>query len=1479
MEKKAREPERSMTRKRASVRERSGTKGRSAKSPRPAGSTRGKAGRSVSIANDRVWNYLDIAEVIVVALDLEGRVTLANRRACQVLGVVEADILGRNFFSRFIPASERPAMEALFKASVSGEIPPMEHVETNVLTVRGETLVISWHNSFLRQDGAIIGVLGSGQDVTEQRQMEKALRQSEAEFRGLFEHVPDGIYRSTPDGRILAANPALARMLGYASPDELTNLNIAHDLYVRAADRENFKKSLEIVGEIHTELLLRRKDGREIAVLDNARAVRDEAGRVAYYEGTLTDITAWRKAESDRSRLVNVLEASLNEIYIFDPQTLKFQFVNRGALKNLGYTADEMKRLTPLDLKPEFSEDSFRSLVAPLLEGKKEKIVFHTSHRRADGSLYPVEVHLQLVEQAGERVFLAVILDITERKQVEADIKRRAAELEVLYENGIAISQLLEPRAIARKVIEIMQQKLNWHHIAIRQADRQTGRLEVLAFNIPGMDSSAAAAEEERLNRQVSRVGQGLSGWVIQHGEAVRSGAVDKDPRYANTYPGLRSGLYVPMKIGERVIGSIAVESEIPDAFDEADERLLITLAAQAAVAIENARLFHESHERASEFSALYETSRDLAEVRDLDEQLKSITRRAMDLIRAPAGGIYLFDAARDVLRLVVNIGLPPMPGLEMQMGEGVAGRVAQTRKPMIIEDYHIWEGRSPKYEDIPLRAVLQVPMIYGGELIGVLVVDEIGDSDRKFNENDARLLSLFAGTAAAAVYSARLLDETRRHAKELSSIGQASVALRQASSRAEMLPIILDQLLTLLSADGAAIGSVSSVNKAVAIELGRGSLEALTGVVIPPGEGVTAEVIDSRRPYVSANVQDDPHVLRIREVANVRAVAFLPLIAQDEVIGVLYIVRDVTENGLPAAFTGDELSLLLSVANMTANALHRASLYEQTALQAKQLTAVSRLGQMLAETGDLETLYRRLVEAIYGLLPDICGILILRYDPSRELIQAACAYFEGSFVNSADLPSMPYSPAGGDEFSHVLRAGQPLIVSHNGGRNLQPYYVFDASPDRQAQSALFVPMLTNGKTIGLIQVLSYAPGRFRDTDAELLTLVANTAAVEIENTRLFQELEGNVQRLSALHAIDTAINSSNDLRLSLRVALEQTIHLLKVDAASVLLLNPVTLDMEYAAGIGFRTAEISRVVPRLGGGLAGQAALKRTVIRSSNRAAIASCFSKSQYLELEGFEAYIAVPLVSKGIVVGVLEIFHRAPLEPDPGWFEFFNVLAGQVALAVDNARMFERMENANLELALAYDATIEGWSRALDLRDRETEGHTQRVTELTLALARRAGIPEQQIPHIRRGALLHDIGKMGVPDEILRKSGTLTEEEWAIMRQHPRMAYELLSPIAYLRPALDIPYCHHEKWDGSGYPRGLKGEEIPMIARLFAIVDVYDALTSDRPYRPAWSPDQALAYIREQSGRHFDPRVVEIFFNLILETELLIPPSGRK
>jgi putative nucleotidyltransferase with HDIG domain len=202
----------------------------------------------------------------------------------------------------------------------------------------------------------------------------------------------------------------------------------------------------------------------------------------------------------------------------------------------------------------------------------------------------------------------------------------------------------------------------------------------------------------------------------------------------------------------------------------------------------------------------------------------------------------------------------------------------------------------------------------------------------------------------------------------------------------------------------------------------------------------------------------------------------------------------------------------------------------------------------------------------------------------------------------------------------------------------------------------------------------------------------------------------------------------------------------------------------------------------------------------------------------------------------------------------------------LAESFNHMLDSLNESKQELLDAYEKTIEGWARATDLRDHETEGHSRRVAELTVALARKMGIGEEALVDIRRGALLHDIGKIAVPDSILLKAGRLTNEQLAIMRKHPERAREFIQQIGFLKPALTIPYCHHERWDGTGYPRGLKGTQIPLEARIFAVVDVWDALISDRPYREAMAPESAMAYIVEQSGRHFDPSVVAAFQKLM-------------
>ena len=368
------------------------------------------------------------------------------------------------------------------------------------------------------------------------------------------------------------------------------------------------------------------------------------------------------------------------------------------------------------------------------------------------------------------------------------------------------------------------------------------------------------------------------------------------------------------------------------------------------------------------------------------------------------------------------------------------------------------------------------------------------------------------------------------------------------------------------------------------------------------------------------------------------------------------------------------------------------------------------------------------------------------------------------------------------------------------------------------------------------------------------------------ERKRAEERIRLQLQRLEGLRAIDSAITGGLDLRANLGVFLDQVIRQLSVDAAAVLLLNPAAQTLDYALGRGFRTQALQHSRIRLGESYAGRAALEQKLLRVDDLAEEPSGFTRSPALMSEGFHAYFAAPLVARGQVKGVFEVFHRSRLAPDDEWLNYLQTLAGQAAIALDNMSLFQNLQVSNIELALAYETTLEGWSRALELRDRETQGHAVRVAEMAVRLAREAGIPDKELVHVRRGALLHDIGKMGIPDSILLKPGPLSDEEWEVMRQHPVYAYDLLAPVEFLRPALDIPYCHHERWDGSGYPRGLRGEQIPLSARVFAAVDTWDALSFERPYRSAWPAGRVRDFLAEHSGSHFDPRVLAHFLKLI-------------
>jgi HD-GYP domain-containing protein (c-di-GMP phosphodiesterase class II) len=427
---------------------------------------------------------------------------------------------------------------------------------------------------------------------------------------------------------------------------------------------------------------------------------------------------------------------------------------------------------------------------------------------------------------------------------------------------------------------------------------------------------------------------------------------------------------------------------------------------------------------------------------------------------------------------------------------------------------------------------------------------------------------------------------------------------------------------------------------------------------------------------------------------------------------------------------------------------------------------------------------------------------------------------------------------------------------------------------DRELVDATFTASVQNKTPYDILHRLLFKDGRIKHV-RECCETFYDAAGRPVRSLGSVQDvtelqqaaagLERQIRHLAALRAIDLAITASLDLRVTLDVVMEYVIAELHVDAVSILVERPHLQVLEYAGCKGFRTDAVKASSIRVGRGFAGLVALSREMLAIPDLSRARDLPEAPAFLKQEGFAAYWAAPLIVKGRVIGVIEIYQRSPFAPDREWTEFFEALAGQTAIAIDNSHLFMQLQRSTDDLVMAYDSTIEGWSRALDFRDKETEGHSRRVTEKTLAIAAQLQVKEQDLVHIRRGALLHDIGKLGVPDGILLKPGKLLDEEWVVMKRHARIAFDLLYPIEFLRPAIDIPYCHHEKWDGSGYPRGLSGEGIPFAARIFSVIDVYDALSSDRPYRPAWPKTRVLEYLQERSGTEFDPRVILAFLEV--------------
>ncbi len=756
--------------------------------------------------------------------------------------------------------------------------------------------------------------------------------------------------------------------------------------------------------------------------------------------------------------------------------------------------------------------------------------------------------------------------------------------------------------------------------------------------------------------------------------------------------------------------------------------------------------------------------------------------------------------------------------------GQNLAVRAIQSGEAMVERQIVLRMGQPVQSGAGELVAAASLPLTIEGRPFGVLTILS-GESDR-FQAQEVRLLMELADNLAHGIRLLRSRNEARSVGEALRESEQKYRTLFEASADA-----ILVETLD---------GRILDVNSAACTLFGY-RRDEITRLYVT--DLIPAEVLESLPDLIS-------------EPAN-EAGMMMEALAKKKT-GRLFQARINTQI---ATIDGEQV-LIVYVRDITA----QKAVEEQMRQNADHARTLAQVAARLNAQLDLSAVLNAVCEATVQAL-DISVAVLKLYDPNdKQAVDQVAAF---------GLPER-YRKSIGELASACegeLSVDEGIIqwTSDLQKERQEPAKALLA--EMGIHTCIRMVLQRNNEVIG--ELIGYTigdPHRFTLNEIDLLHGLGDQAVQAIVNARLYEESQRRLSQVQALHAIDLEIVTSFDLFVTLHVLLVHITEQLDVNSAAILLFEDDQRRMEFAAGCGFRTRNVERSLLAKSQVFANQAAAQRQTVYTPQLFQGDVDQLRPLKISQNGSVTLVVSPLISKGEVKGVLEVYCYEGFDPDPEWMEYLDSFASLSAITIDNAQLFNDLQNKNVELETAYNATIQGWSGALELRDKETQGHTERVAELTLRLARFMGVPDPELVHIHRGALLHDIGKMAIPDAILLKPGDLNEEEWKVMKRHPVIAYELLYPISYLRPALDIPYNHHERWDGGGYPRGLRGEEIPLAARIFSVIDVWDALTSERPYRADWSLLETYEYIRDQSGTYFDPKVVGAFLTFLEESGVL-------
>jgi PAS domain S-box-containing protein/putative nucleotidyltransferase with HDIG domain len=1314
----------------------------------------------------------------------------------------------------------------------------------------------------------------------EKKTSEEALLNSEASYRGLFNSIHDAIYIQDVNGVFLDANDGAAQMYGYPK-EELIGKTPA---FLSAPDKNDMDQVSRFIqrafnGEVQQfEFWGTRSNGQifpkdihlsrgtyfgQDVVIAIAQDITERKRNESETQRQLKELTvlhAVALAEST-SRTIDELLQQVTAIIgdMLYPDTCGILLLNEARdsliphFSYRGTSEEDRSQYIPLtkgitgkvaasgqpictgdiSLEPSYYEamSGIRSeLCVPVSTGQGIIGVLNVESRQPNAFTKSDERLLNTI--AGGMAKTIERIQLFEMEQM----RRRQAE--ILRETTGELTSLFETKKIFEAMFASLAKLIGYDSASIEVYSE--GYFEIIAGqNIP----------QELLGRKYA---SNLEKWgeIYHLHQPVIIPDIQQDARFEKfeetSY--IRGWMGIPLFAKDKIVGILNLDSRTSDFFNEEHAAIAQTFANQAAIAMENARLFELERHSRNQAEVLSQATSALANTLDINSLYENILDWLQKIAPYDSASIMLNNGSTE--KLAAKRNLPKI----YKVGQTFPTtkkwiQVAESRRPCILEDAQKSEFFERWEESSYIHGWMCTAMYTQNKLIGFINLDS--KTPGAFTEEHGILIQTFANQAATAIENARLFELEQKRRKDAEIIRQAATILTNLLDLPSLHEAILEWLHKITPYDSASILELEGNHIRLTAARGLPNLEKVLNQTFSQDNTLCRIISETYEPLIIEDCEVDSRFENWGEAQNIRGWMGVPMISRGQVIG--YITLD---SHTPGAFTQNDAIATQTFAHQAATSLENSRLFTETKQRLEELEIVSRISFALRAARDTQEMLPILLNEIKASMgTDSAAIWLYEFESNELAIKAASGKFE-------DLPKPNFKPGEGI-VGMVYSSGTAHIT--NGTTNDMVIHAANAKLFQEDWSGITVPIRTTSETIGALAVALRAPQKVKPHQTRLITTLAEMAGNAIHRSNLYERSEEQIQRLTTLRELDTAIASSLDLRITLSILTEHLMTKMGVSATNVLVFNSESQTLDYFASAGFKNQKEMRTTIKIGDGLAGQILLSRRAfyIKDLNDQ---NDPRRPKPLNHEQFRSYYAVPLFSKGATRGILETYFRQTFSPNADWIEFIHTLAEQAVIAIDNAQLFENLQQSNQELSLAYDTTLEGWGKALELRDKETQGHTKRVTDLTLELARQMNLPEAELLQIRRGALLHDIGKMGVPDNILRKTGSLTEEETFEMRKHPQYAYDMLYPIVYLRPALDIAYCHHEWWDGNGYPRKLKGEEIPLSARIFAITDVWDALGSDRPYRKAWEEDKIVEYIRGLSGKQFDPQIVEEFFRMI-------------